>query len=219
MMRAGCSAFRSTRPWPSCSAGPVPAEYAQNLIIRNDLVSWSGDAFAVSSDCLDDLVGGLGPLEGLGVVIPELDPLFERAGQLVDRAEDTAVQAAALQFGEPPLHLVQPRGIRRGEMQLEPPVLQQPPLDRRGLVHGEVVGSGQSQRRSPRCCARAPRMCSSILAVFATLGLALLVCRAIGYDSLVYFVPFAAGVLLVSRGSDFNAFRVGRILPDATPPA
>jgi hypothetical protein len=55
------------------------------------------------SDGLDDLVGGLGPLEGFGVVVPELDPLFERAGQLIDGAEDTAVQPAALQFGEPPL--------------------------------------------------------------------------------------------------------------------
>ncbi len=42
-------------------------------------------------------------------------------------------------------------------------------------------------------------MCSSILAVFATLGLALLVCRAIGYGSLVYFVPFAANVFVVGR--------------------
>jgi hypothetical protein len=57
------------------------------------------------SDGVDDLVGGLGPFEGLSVVVPELDPLFERAGQLIDGAENTAVQAAALQFGEPPLHL------------------------------------------------------------------------------------------------------------------
>jgi RND superfamily putative drug exporter len=54
-------------------------------------------------------------------------------------------------------------------------------------------------------------LAASILAVFAALGLTLLVCRALGYGSLVYFVPFAAGVLLVSLGSDYNVFVVGRI--------
>ncbi|HEU5392316.1 MAG TPA: MMPL family transporter, partial [Streptosporangiaceae bacterium] len=33
--------------------------------------------------------------------------------------------------------------------------------------------------------------------------------------SLVYFVPFAAGVLLVSLGSDYNVFVVGRIWEEA----
>jgi RND superfamily putative drug exporter len=54
-------------------------------------------------------------------------------------------------------------------------------------------------------------LAASVLAVFAALGLTLLICRALGYGSLVYFVPFAAGVLLVSLGSDYNVFVVGRI--------
>jgi RND superfamily putative drug exporter len=58
-------------------------------------------------------------------------------------------------------------------------------------------------------------LAASVLAVFATIGLTLLICRAIGYDSLVYFVPFAAGVLLVSLGSDYNVFVVGRIWEEA----
>jgi RND superfamily putative drug exporter len=58
-------------------------------------------------------------------------------------------------------------------------------------------------------------LAASVLAVFATLGLVLLICRAIGYGSLVYFVPFAAGVLLVSLGSDYNVFVVGRIWEEA----
>ena len=37
----------------------------------------------------------------------------------------------------------------------------------------------------------------------------------LGYGSLVYFVPFAAGVLLVSLGSDYNVFVVGRIWEEA----
>jgi putative drug exporter of the RND superfamily len=55
-------------------------------------------------------------------------------------------------------------------------------------------------------------LAASVLAVFATLGLSMLICRAVlGSASMVYFVPFAAGVLLVSLGSDYNVFVVGRI--------
>jgi len=59
-------------------------------------------------------------------------------------------------------------------------------------------------------------LAASVLAVFATLGLSLLICRAVlGPASMVYFVPFAAGVLLVSLGSDYNVFVVGRIWEEA----
>jgi RND superfamily putative drug exporter len=59
-------------------------------------------------------------------------------------------------------------------------------------------------------------LAASVLAVFATLGLALLICRAVlGSGTMVYFVPFAAGVLLVSLGSDYNVFVVGRIWEEA----
>jgi putative drug exporter of the RND superfamily len=59
-------------------------------------------------------------------------------------------------------------------------------------------------------------LAASVLAVFATLGLTLLIGQHIlGYATLVYFVPFAAGVLLVSLGSDYNVFVVGRIWEEA----
>ncbi len=59
-------------------------------------------------------------------------------------------------------------------------------------------------------------LAASVLAVLASLGLTMLICREIlGFDSLVYFVPFAAGVLLVSLGSDYNVFVVGRIWEEA----
>ena len=59
-------------------------------------------------------------------------------------------------------------------------------------------------------------LAASVLAVFATLGLTILIGQDIlGYGSLVYFVPFAAGVLLVSLGSDYNVFVVGRIWEEA----
>jgi RND superfamily putative drug exporter len=59
-------------------------------------------------------------------------------------------------------------------------------------------------------------LASSVLAVFATLGLTIGIGQSIlGYGSLVYFVPFAAGVLLISLGSDYNVFVVGRIWEEA----
>ncbi|HEU5389446.1 MAG TPA: MMPL family transporter [Streptosporangiaceae bacterium] len=59
-------------------------------------------------------------------------------------------------------------------------------------------------------------LAASVLAVFASLGLTVLISRHfLGFDSLVYFVPIAGGVLLVSLGSDYNVFVVGRIWEEA----
>jgi RND superfamily putative drug exporter len=59
-------------------------------------------------------------------------------------------------------------------------------------------------------------LAASLLAVLATLGLTVVLSDAIlGSPDLVYFVPFAAGVLLVSLGSDYNVFVVGRIWAEA----
>ena len=59
-------------------------------------------------------------------------------------------------------------------------------------------------------------LAASVLAVLATLGLTVVICDAVlGSPDLVYFVPFAAGVLLVSLGSDYNVFVVGRIWDEA----
>ena len=59
-------------------------------------------------------------------------------------------------------------------------------------------------------------LAASLLAVLATLGLTVVICDAVfGSPDLVYFVPFAAGVLLVSLGSDYNVFVVGRIWEEA----
>jgi RND superfamily putative drug exporter len=59
-------------------------------------------------------------------------------------------------------------------------------------------------------------LAASLLAVLATLGLTVVICESVfGSADLVYFVPFAAGVLLVSLGSDYNVFVVGRIWEEA----
>lgn len=56
----------------------------------------------------------------------------------------------------------------------------------------------------------------SILALTASLGLTTwLFTDVLGQDGLTFYVPFAASVLLVSLGSDYNIFGVGRIWEEA----
>jgi RND superfamily putative drug exporter len=57
---------------------------------------------------------------------------------------------------------------------------------------------------------------ASLLAVLASLGLtALLFQVLLGHQDVTYFVPFAAAVLLLSLGSDYNVFLTGRIWQEA----
>jgi RND superfamily putative drug exporter len=55
-------------------------------------------------------------------------------------------------------------------------------------------------------------LAASVASVAATLGLTTIVFQdLLGHSDLTYYVPFAAGVLLVSLGSDYNVYVVGRI--------
>jgi RND superfamily putative drug exporter len=57
---------------------------------------------------------------------------------------------------------------------------------------------------------------ASGLALAAAIGLTTLVFQELfGYGELTYYVPFAVAVLLLSLGSDYNVFVVGRIWQDA----
>jgi RND superfamily putative drug exporter len=59
-------------------------------------------------------------------------------------------------------------------------------------------------------------LAASVASVAATLGLTKLVFQdLLGHTDLTYYVPFAAGVLLVCLGSDYNVYVVGRIWDDA----
>jgi RND superfamily putative drug exporter len=59
-------------------------------------------------------------------------------------------------------------------------------------------------------------LASSVLNVAATLGLTAWVFQGIlGYGELTYYVPFVVAVLLVSLGSDYNIFVVGRVWQEA----
>jgi putative drug exporter of the RND superfamily len=55
-------------------------------------------------------------------------------------------------------------------------------------------------------------LAASVASVAATLGLTNYVFQdLLGHSDLTYYIPFAAGVLLVSLGSDYNVYVVGRI--------
>jgi RND superfamily putative drug exporter len=57
---------------------------------------------------------------------------------------------------------------------------------------------------------------SGALSVAAALGITTWTFQTLlGYHELTYYVPFAAGVLLVSLGSDYNVFVAGRIWQEA----
>jgi RND superfamily putative drug exporter len=59
-------------------------------------------------------------------------------------------------------------------------------------------------------------LAASGLALAASLGLTTLLFQGVlGYGELTYYVPFAAAVLLLSLGSDYNIFVVGRIWREA----
>jgi putative drug exporter of the RND superfamily len=55
-------------------------------------------------------------------------------------------------------------------------------------------------------------LAASVLALLCALGLTVWIFQGLlGYGGLVYYVPFTVAVLLVSLGSDYNIFVVGRI--------
>ncbi len=59
-------------------------------------------------------------------------------------------------------------------------------------------------------------LAASVLALLATLGLTVWFFQSrLGYDGLVFYVPFTVAVLLISLGADYNVFVVGRIWEEA----
>ena len=59
-------------------------------------------------------------------------------------------------------------------------------------------------------------LAASVLALIATMGVTVWVFQSrLGYDGLVFYVPFTVAVLLISLGADYNVFVVGRIWEEA----
>ncbi len=58
-------------------------------------------------------------------------------------------------------------------------------------------------------------LAASVLALGAALGVTVLVSQLLGWGDVAYYTPLAAAVLLLSLGSDYNVFVVGRIWQEA----
>jgi RND superfamily putative drug exporter len=58
-------------------------------------------------------------------------------------------------------------------------------------------------------------LCVSVLGLCASLGVMVTLSHPLGLGDTAYYVPLAAAVLLVSLGSDYNVFVVGRIWDEA----
>ena len=59
-------------------------------------------------------------------------------------------------------------------------------------------------------------LAASVLSLLATLGITVWLFQdRLGYDGLMYYVPFTIAVLLISLGADYNVFVVGRIWEEA----
>src|SRR4030095_14906394 len=85
------------------------------------------------------VVGGLGPDEGRGPVVRELDVPPNGGLQLARAAMDAAADLLLRQRGEPALDQVDPRAPCRREVDMEARMPRQPAVDQRRLVCAGVV--------------------------------------------------------------------------------
>ena len=88
---------------------------------------------------LQDLLGGLGPDEGVAAVAPAVDERADVGVELADGAKGAAVDGLALDDAGPGLDQVQPRAAGRVVVHLDPGVLGQSVADLDPLVRGGVV--------------------------------------------------------------------------------
>jgi len=74
---------------------------------------------AISGEGAKDLIGGLGPHERLGVVVPGLDPGADVSLEGVNAGVHPALEQLGGELGEPAFDLVEPGGAGRDEVQVE----------------------------------------------------------------------------------------------------
>lgn len=74
---------------------------------------------AVCGEGVEDLVGGLGPDEGFGVGVLDVDPLADVGFEFGDAAVGGAAEFAVGEFGEPAFDQVEPRAQRDSPVHTE----------------------------------------------------------------------------------------------------
>ena len=79
------------------------------------------------------------PHDRLRVLVPAGDPVLDVVGEFFDRTVSGSLQLLGRQRREPTLDKVHPRPVGGCEVEVEPPVSEQPPLNLRGFVGRQVV--------------------------------------------------------------------------------
>jgi hypothetical protein len=94
---------------------------------------------AICLEGLEDVVCGLGPDVGSGVLVPEFDPVPDVGFEGLDALVGPALEQFGGQLTEPAFHHVEPGRAGGDEVHVEPGVGGQPFLDDVGFVGGVVV--------------------------------------------------------------------------------
>ncbi len=90
-------------------------------------------------DLFQNLIDLFGPNERFWIFVIDSNKFFDRRNQLRNALEDASRNSLARDFTKPPLDQVQPRGTRRGKMQMELGMLLKPFLHIRMIVRPVVV--------------------------------------------------------------------------------
>src|SRR5215213_11026461 len=87
---------------------------------------------------IEDFVRGLGPLEGLAVLVVRIDVRKDGLAELRDARVRSALERLLGEQPKESLDEVQPRGIGRREMKVDPRMTQHPSVHRGRFVSREV---------------------------------------------------------------------------------
>src|SRR5512144_2964380 len=116
-----------------------PARHHTTEFMKPYLVVCVRSSLAASCDGGEDLVGGLGPREGLGIGVGLGDVGADRALKVLGAGEHAAFEPAAGEYGEPALDQIEPGGRGRGKVQVKAGTLHEPVVHQLGLVDRGVV--------------------------------------------------------------------------------
>ena len=131
---------------------------------RSGTVGLEG-ALSEAGDAGEDLVGGLDPDVGFSGVVVNIDELLDGGDELGHAAMHAATELFGGECRKPSLNQVDPRGIGRGEMEVEArmtgePATNEGTLMRAGIVENDVdvesswhVGVDVAQERAELACA------------------------------------------------------------------
>jgi len=106
---------------------------------KNSLVFRLANMLTKSFDLFEDGIGGGGPDKRLGVNIGVLDKMIDLPDQVFHASECSPADRLLGDDVEPDFDLIEPRGVRRGEVDLIPGAAGQPTFDPRMLMGGVVV--------------------------------------------------------------------------------